>query len=91
MEKDLRDLAGYEVGYQSQLFESAVSSPPRAVSRPGRSKMSGAMAQPFRWAPVMEMDGRSSQGAPAESATWAMEGMTIQQVVTARHSGEGLG
>ena len=74
LEKDLRDLAGYEVGYQSQLFESlGIEFTTRGVTA-GQVYV-GAMAQPFQGRLLREWMAGLESGAPAESAmpcAWAM-------------------
>lgn len=47
LEKDLRDLAGYEIGYQGQLFDSlGIEFTTRGVT--AGQVYAGAMAQPFQ-------------------------------------------
>ncbi|WP_033471355.1 phage minor head protein [Bordetella bronchiseptica] len=84
LEKDLRDLAGYEVGYQSQLFESlGIEFTTRGVT--AGQVYAGAMAQPFQgrllreWMAGLE-SGRASRIRDAVRMGY-VEGQTIQQVV----------
>ncbi len=84
LEKDLRDLAGYEIGYQGQLFDSlGIEFTTRGVT--AGQVYAGAMAQPFQgrllreWMAGLEA-GRASRIRDAVRMGY-VEGQTIQQVV----------